>query len=90
MAHDVFVSYSEKDKATAEEICGVLEIKGRKCWIAPRDIPSGAPYAGAINNAIRESRVMVFVFSSSANSSPHDDPAHSRMKPSVPLPYWMR
>jgi hypothetical protein len=33
MAHDVFVSYSVKDKTTAEAICASL---GRSIWAVPR------------------------------------------------------
>lgn len=71
MAHDVFISYSSRDKATADAVCGVLEAGGVKCWIAPRDILGGMEYAEAIVEAIEQSRVMVLVFSSGANQSPH-------------------
>ncbi len=57
--------------AAAEKVCEVLEKKGCKCWIAPRDVSIGRSYAKAIIDAIKASRVMVFVFSSSSNSSPH-------------------
>lgn len=71
MAHDVFISYSSEDKATAEAVLATLEGKGFKCWIAPRDILPGVSYGGAIIDAIRESRVMVFIFSLHSNSSQH-------------------
>ncbi len=38
MAHDVFISHSAKDKATADAVCAVLEAEGIRCWIAPRDV----------------------------------------------------
>ena len=41
MAHDVFISYSAKDKTTADGVCATLEAKGIRCWIAPRDILPG-------------------------------------------------
>ena len=70
MAHEVFVSYSSKDKPVADAVCGALESAETRCWIAPRDIRPGASWGGSIISAIEESRIMVIVFSSSANESP--------------------
>src|SRR6516164_7629041 len=70
MAHDVFLSYSSKDKPIADAVCGTLEGKRIRCWIAPRDVLPGLPYGEAIVEAIEASRVMVLVFSASANKSP--------------------
>jgi TIR domain len=69
MAHDVFTSYSAKDKATADGVCATLEAKGIRCWIAPRDILPGMDWGEAIIEAIHTSRVMILVFSSNANDS---------------------
>jgi endo-1,4-beta-xylanase len=69
MAFDAFISYSSQDKAAADVACGVLEGAGVRCWIAPRDIRTGAEYGAAIIDAIDHCRVMVLVFSSSANAS---------------------
>ncbi len=69
MAHDVFISYSHKDKSTADAICARLERDGIRCWYAPRDITPGAEWAGAIINAIKGSRVMVLIFSDFSNAS---------------------
>ncbi|HXQ15450.1 MAG TPA: toll/interleukin-1 receptor domain-containing protein [Caulobacteraceae bacterium] len=44
--HDVFISYSSKDKTTADAICALLERDGAKCWIAPRDILPGEAWRG--------------------------------------------
>ncbi len=70
MAIDVFISYSGNDKATALETCSALEAAGLRCWIAPRDVRPGVWYAGEIMEAIDSCRVMVLIFSSSANASP--------------------
>lgn len=70
MAHDVFISYSHLDKTVADAVCAKLEQRHVRCWIAPRDVIPGADWGGSIIHAINESRVMVLVFSSSANSSP--------------------
>ena len=55
MAHDVFISYSSKDKLIADAACAILESKGIRCWIAPRDILPGADWGESIVDAL-ESR----------------------------------
>lgn len=69
MEHDVFISYSSKNKNVADAICHVLENKGIRCWIAPRDIPPGAEYGDMIDKAIIQSKVVVVIFSETAASS---------------------
>jgi TIR domain/Double zinc ribbon len=71
MAHDVFISYSSRDKPTADAVCAALESHGIRCWIAPRDVLPGMEWGEAIVNAIHNSKVMVMVFSSRANESRH-------------------
>jgi hypothetical protein len=71
MAHDVFISYSSKDKPIADAICNNLEGAGIRCWIAPRDIAPGEDWPTAITRAISQSCVMVLVFSAHSNSSEH-------------------
>jgi len=70
VAHDVFISYSSKDKPAADAACAVLESKGIRCWIAPRDIIPGTDWGESIIDALTQSRAFVLVFSSHANSSP--------------------
>lgn len=69
MAHDVYVSYSSKDKSAADAVCASLEANGIRCWIAPRDLGAGGEWARSIVRAIQECRVMVLVFSAYANES---------------------
>ena len=69
MSFDVFISYANQDKATADAACAQLEAEGIRCWIAPRDVPPGAEWAGAIVDAIDDCRAMVLIFSSSTNES---------------------
>jgi endo-1,4-beta-xylanase len=69
MAFDAFISYSSLDKTAADATCAVLEGAGIRCWIAPRDMRAGAEYGAAIIEAIDHCRVMILVFSSSANES---------------------
>jgi hypothetical protein len=70
MAHDVFISWSHRDKNMADAACHALEAAGIRCWIAPRDVRPGETWANAIVRAIDESRVLLVVFSSEANNSP--------------------
>jgi hypothetical protein len=69
MAHDVFISYASKDKHVADAACAILESKGIRCWIAPRDILPGADWGESIVDALNQARVFVLVFSSHANTS---------------------
>jgi hypothetical protein len=69
MAHDVFISYSGPDKSAAQALCAILEKNGVRCWIAPRDIAPGSDWGGSIVNAIGAARMMLLVFSASANAS---------------------
>ncbi len=71
MAHDVFISYSSKDKPIADAVLANLEQNNIRCWIAPRDITPGSDWPTAITDAIVHSRIMVLIFSSNSNSS-HD------------------
>ncbi|MBQ6594826.1 MAG: toll/interleukin-1 receptor domain-containing protein [Clostridia bacterium] len=69
MAHDIFISYSERDKNVAHAICASLEGAHMRCWYAPRNILAGEAAAEAIPKAIREARIFVLVFTDSANDS---------------------
>ena len=70
MSHEVFLSYSSKDKSVAEKVCNVLECEGIIVWMAPRDILPGLGWAGSIISAINDAKVMVLLYSSNANTSP--------------------
>lgn len=69
LAHDVFISYSSKDKPIADATCATLESNGIRCWIAPRDILPSADWGEAIVDAINGAHVFLLVFSSNANES---------------------
>jgi hypothetical protein len=66
MAFDVFISYSTKDKATADAACAALESAGIRCWIAPRDVirllltqlRHQPPYFAAMHNRVRRNDVL--------------------------------
>ena len=69
MNHDVFVSYSTKDKGIADALVRHLEEHGVACWIAPRDIPSGMEYADLVVDAIETSKLVLVLFSDAAQNS---------------------
>ncbi len=66
MKHDVFISYSSQDREAANALCHALEDSKIRCWIAPRDIPAGAQYGDLIDEAIKQSQVVVILFSETA------------------------
>ncbi len=71
MAHQVFVSYATEDADTASRVCALLEADGIQCWVAPRDVKAGTDYAAAIMDAIRNSQLVVLIFSTHSNASPY-------------------
>src|ERR1700678_1013003 len=64
-----FISYSSADRPIAEAACESLETNGIRCWIAPRNVDPGVPYAGQIIQGLRESQLVIFLFSEHANQS---------------------
>ena len=69
MPHDVFISYSARDKKAADAACAVLEAHGIRCWIAPRDVRAGRPYGDEIIRGIERSRCFILVLSAASNDS---------------------
>lgn len=69
MEHDVFISYSSKHKEAADAVCHIMEQQNIRCWIAPRDIPGGIAYGDIIENAITSCKIVVLIYSRSAQES---------------------
>ncbi|MQA42501.1 toll/interleukin-1 receptor domain-containing protein, partial [Rugamonas aquatica] len=70
MGVDVFLSHSHVDKVFADAICHRLEAADIRCWVAPRDIRPGDDWAESIINAMEQAKMLVLIFSASANNSP--------------------
>lgn len=70
MRLDVFLSHSHVDKVFADAICHRLEAADIRCWVAPRDIRPSEDWAEAIINAMDQAKMLVLIFSASANNSP--------------------
>ena len=71
MEYDVFISYGSQNRDAAEGLCAYLEEHGLRCWIAPRNIPSGSNYAGAITRALRSSENLIVICSKASSQSGH-------------------
>jgi hypothetical protein len=87
---EIFISYASADFTQAEATRQYLEERGRRCWIAPRDINAdGLPYTEAIPLAMAKVRAVVVLLSQSANVSVHVprelDLALERKLPIIPL-----
>lgn len=67
--HDVFISYSTKNKNVADAIVADFEQNGIKCWYAPRDILPGQEWVSAIKEGLSEASVFVLIYTSESNYS---------------------
>jgi len=71
MAHDVFISYASENKVMADAVCGTLESRSIRCWIAPRDVTPGMTYADTIVEAVTSCQIVVVLLSSESIASAH-------------------
>jgi ABC-type phosphate/phosphonate transport system substrate-binding protein len=89
MPHDVFISYSSKDRVIADAIVSNFEKNGIRCWYAPRDIGPGDDWGEAITKAINASTVFLLIFSGNANTSKHvlDELYYSLNEEKIIIPF---
>jgi hypothetical protein len=64
-----FVSHASADRPTANRIVAYLEARGVSCWVAPRDLPGGAPFAAEIVQALKHCSKCIVIASAAANAS---------------------
>src|SRR4051812_45852960 len=69
MARDVFISHANDDHAVATQVCDLLEQRGVRCWIAPRDVRAGVVWDEAILDAIEQARTFLLILSTHSNES---------------------
>lgn len=69
MQYDVFISHSSADLTVSEKLYEYLETNGIKCWIDTKNVTG--LYARSIIEGIKQSQIMVLVFSGNSNESPH-------------------
>jgi hypothetical protein len=84
-ARAVFVSHSSQDHQLGEELCAALEARGFACWMAPRDVTPGQPWALGVVQGVAQSSSLLLLASESALASPQVlsevEQAHKRGKP---------
>lgn len=66
---DIFISYSRKDAEIVKDIYEWLERAGYKCWLDVDGMFSGVSYKKVIVDAIKRSKVLLFMSSESSNKS---------------------
>lgn len=67
--NQVFISYSSKDRPTADAVREHLQSNGITCWMAPHDILGGSDWAVAIIEAIDQSQALLLILSEASNHS---------------------
>jgi hypothetical protein len=84
-----FISHAKGDQKRAREIAALLEARGLKCWIAPRDVRPGQSYGDEIIRGIEKSRAFILILSKASNDSPfvarEVERAVSKRKPIFPI-----
>ena len=80
-----FLSHSREDHKLAEELCASLEASGFSCWIAPRNVAPGQPYALACLEGVAQSLSLLLLASETALASvqvlSEVEQAHKRAMP---------
>ena len=66
---DIFISYSRKDAEIVKAIYEWLEKTGYKCWLDIDGMFSGVSYKKVIVDAIKRSKVLLFMSSENSNKS---------------------
>jgi tetratricopeptide (TPR) repeat protein len=69
MSRDVFISYSHEDQAIADKVVASLENSNMRCWISSRDEIPGENWREALARGLDESKVVVFILSTSSDQS---------------------
>jgi hypothetical protein len=67
MTHEVYISFDDLDKLSADIICQVLEDNGIECWIRLRDVKDYQ--ISEMDEALKKSKVMALVYSRDAKNS---------------------
>ena len=67
--HEVFISYSTKNKNVADAIVANFEQHDIRCWYAPRDILPGQEWVSAIKEGLTTAKVFVLIYTDESNMS---------------------
>jgi hypothetical protein len=89
MSGHVFVSHGSDDSEEANGLAAMIEARGVKVWIAPRDVRPGQDYSEQLQSAIEQCAAFVVLVTAKANSSPYvraeTEMAFSTSKPIFPV-----
>src|SRR5689334_10038415 len=66
---DIFISYSSKDRAQAEQLTELLASAGLSVWIDKSGIDVATSWSGEIVDAIDNCKAMIVMLSPSSNES---------------------
>lgn len=69
MKYDVFISYSRKDYTVVQKICEMFKASNISYWLDKKDINAGGEFLGDIVDAIKNSKITLFISSASSNTS---------------------
>ena len=69
MTHDVFISYSSKDKNVVDEICNLFSIYSITYWRDTNEVHMGGKFMEDIVDAINASSIVLFISSVDSNHS---------------------
>ena len=69
MDKDIFISYSRKDTEIVKAIYDWLERAGYRCWLDVDGMFSGVSYKKVLVDAIKRSKVLLFMSSENSNES---------------------
>jgi len=67
--HDIFISYSRRDKAKVDKVIEILVNNGYSVWIDVEGIESGEAFRQNIVEAIENSSIVIFFSSKASNKS---------------------
>jgi hypothetical protein len=89
MAGHVFISHGSENSDDAGAIAALLEARGVRTWIAPRDVRPGTDYSEELQKAIEACIAFVVLVSETSNTSPYvraeTEMAFSTEKPIFPV-----
>jgi hypothetical protein len=71
VAHDVFVSYENRDSDVALEIAARLNAMGYTAWCYEKDASAGGSYLVQVDRAIEAAKAVVVIVSEHSVRSPH-------------------
>src|SRR5437868_12222080 len=89
MSGHVFISHASENRDEANDLVDLIEAKGMKAWIAPRDVRPGYDYSEELQSALENCTAFVVLVTEQANTSPYvraeTEMAFSNQKPMLPV-----